>query len=47
MIYFIELGGYTFKEIANLCKIDIKTVKKIIDNYDKFYVKMFNNKKNK
>ena len=41
VIYLIEEGENTYREIAEICNISISTVKKIIDNYDKFYQKIF------
>lgn len=45
VIYLVEKGENTQREIAETCKVNISTVRKIINNYDAFYTKIFQNKK--
>ena len=38
VIYFIEEGELKLKEIAEICNVSLKFVRKVRDNYDVFYV---------
>ena len=37
IIYFIEEGELTLKEIADTCNVSLKFVRKTIENYEGFY----------
>ena len=39
VIYFLESGDYTLMQIAEMCHVSLKTIRKIVNNYDMFYAK--------